>query len=254
MGTGGYRMGSPHTTVESCHSFSAWGQFHWALDGEDDDRFEGGWIIGDDSMTLTWRRDGRHWSQTVQLTWSPCHYGGRRAWLVCPTCHRRVGKLYLPTLIYHRGERVNHFACRHCFSLTYSQRQSRDRYWTLLWRAKRIADRWLIESKDENGFVKPKGMHFNTFHQKVEEYNALIERARTCAFRSMLTDIPVQIADVDSDAKARDSDPGEMAQMNKEMEEVMRAWLDQQATYQMNVAGAEFFRTADEGDISEIAK
>ena len=244
MGTGGYRTGRPHTAVESCHSFSAWGQFDWALEGEDDDRFKGEWTVDGDSVTLTWRRDGRQWSQTVRLTWSPCHYGGRRAWLVCPRCHQRVGKLYLPTLIYRSDERVNRFACRHCFSLTYAQRQSRDRTWPLLWRAERIADRWLVQSKDEKSFVKPKGMHLKTFHQKVKKYNMLMERAGSFAARSMETNVAVQAADVDSRAKADESDPDEITeemwqQLSRDVDMAMRDWLDQQESHQVDVADAE---------------
>ena len=48
----------------------------------------------------------------VQLEWTPCHYGGSRAWFLCPAkgCGRRVAILYLGGAV---------FACRHCYQLRY---------------------------------------------------------------------------------------------------------------------------------------
>jgi hypothetical protein len=41
-------------------------------------------------------RDGRRQQQSVALTSTPCHLGGRRWWFVCPLSGRRVGTLHLP--------------------------------------------------------------------------------------------------------------------------------------------------------------
>lgn len=30
----------------------------------------------------------------LNLTWSDCHFGGKRPWFVCPRCERRVGTVY----------------------------------------------------------------------------------------------------------------------------------------------------------------
>ena len=54
----------------------------------------------------------------VELTTTPCNFGGVRYWFLCPlvvdgkACRRRVGKLYLPW-----GSR--YFGCRTCHDLTY---------------------------------------------------------------------------------------------------------------------------------------
>ena len=32
--------------------------------------------------------------QHIQVSWTPCRYGGMRPWLHCPHCRRRVAKLY----------------------------------------------------------------------------------------------------------------------------------------------------------------
>jgi hypothetical protein len=50
----------------------------------------------------------------VWIEWTPCNYGGKRPWLVCPRgCGHRVAILY-----YREG-----LACRHCRQLTYESRQ-----------------------------------------------------------------------------------------------------------------------------------
>jgi len=46
---------------------------------------------------------------SVNLTYTPCHFGGVRPWMLCPGCHRKV-------LILYAGSTC--FRCRHCFRLT----------------------------------------------------------------------------------------------------------------------------------------
>jgi hypothetical protein len=59
--------------------------------------------------------------QRVPITWTNCHFGGRRPWFVCSVrvdgkhCGRRVAVLYLG------GEL---FACRSCYRLVYESQQS----------------------------------------------------------------------------------------------------------------------------------
>ncbi len=72
--------------------------------------------------------DGRksNYDYKIELQTTPCHYGGRRWWFVCPLsvngryCGRRVGKLYLPP-----GGR--YYGCRHCHDLTYRSSQESDK-------------------------------------------------------------------------------------------------------------------------------
>jgi len=65
------------------------------------------------------RGEPEYMSYPVSLVYTECHFGGSRPWFVCPgwrdgvSCHRRVGKLYMPP-----GEDV--FLCRHCYDLTYA--------------------------------------------------------------------------------------------------------------------------------------
>ncbi|MBA4419403.1 MAG: hypothetical protein C0392_16085 [Syntrophus sp. (in: bacteria)] len=59
----------------------------------------------------------------AQLDSTPCYFGGRRWWFICPlvingrACNRRAGILYL--------KNGKYFGCRHCYNLTYtSQKES----------------------------------------------------------------------------------------------------------------------------------
>jgi hypothetical protein len=57
----------------------------------------------------------------VQLTTTPCNFGGVRYWFICPLsrngvyCGRRVAKLYC-------APGKNYYGCRHCYNLSYESR------------------------------------------------------------------------------------------------------------------------------------
>jgi hypothetical protein len=57
----------------------------------------------------------------IQLTTTPCHFGGVRYWFICPLvingayCGRRTGTLYIVS-------GGNYFGCRHCYDLSYESR------------------------------------------------------------------------------------------------------------------------------------
>lgn len=61
----------------------------------------------------------------IPLTTTPCNYGGKRYWFICPWykngnyCGKRVGVLY---------KDGDYFACRHCYNLTYSSRNLSGNY------------------------------------------------------------------------------------------------------------------------------
>jgi hypothetical protein len=50
----------------------------------------------------------------VPITWTACHFGGRRPWFVCPHCGRRIAVIYIA------GEYV---AGRRCLGLVYASQQ-----------------------------------------------------------------------------------------------------------------------------------
>ncbi len=106
-------------------------------------------------------------TQTVTLDWTPCHYGGQRAWFLCPGCERRAG------ILYGGGESLR---CRHCSDLTYSSQKERrpDR---LLRKAQKI--RGLLGQSGDLGEVirfKPKNMHYKTFDRLRREADEAVRR------------------------------------------------------------------------------
>lgn len=70
-------------------------------------------LMHQDEGTATLHFDVAHWSrrtgprvQRVQIVSTPCRFGGRRWWWLCPATGRRCAKLYLPnggTLFLSRG-------------------------------------------------------------------------------------------------------------------------------------------------------
>ena len=106
------------------------------------------------------RSNGGEWrpmEYPVCLEWTGLHFGGRRAWFLCPAkgCGRRVAVLFGGSI----------FACRHCQKLAYAcQRETADD------RAMRRADTirrrlgWGAGIANPAG-SKPKGMHWRTFER-----------------------------------------------------------------------------------------
>jgi len=114
-----------------------------------------------DRVILDYRHqcNGSEWKSQnypIRIEWTPCYYGGARAWFLCPAngCGKRVAKLYINGAI---------FACRHCYKLAYAcQRETYDD------RAARRADTirrrlgWDVGILNLNG-GRPKGMHYRTY-------------------------------------------------------------------------------------------
>jgi len=75
------------------------------------------------NYTSTDRHSGEktHYDYKINLTTTPCHFGGVRYWFICPLnvngvyCGRRTGMLYL-------ASGGHYFGCRHCYNLSYVSR------------------------------------------------------------------------------------------------------------------------------------
>ena len=102
----------------------------------------------------------------VIVEWTPCNFGGARAWFLCPGqgCGRRVAILH--------GCSSTCFACRHCHELAYECQRETDGD-----RALRRADNirrclgWKVGIANPVG-DKPKGMHWRTFARLKAEHDA----------------------------------------------------------------------------------
>ena len=119
------------------------------------------YIMEADRMVLIYRYrpHGGEWEpveQAISFDRTPCNYGGFRTWFLCPHCRRRVA------LIYGAGK---YFLCRHCYNLTYASQQE-DEATRLIRKARKIRER-LGASNDlmEPILLKPKNMHWATFHR-----------------------------------------------------------------------------------------
>ena len=116
------------------------------------------------------RSGGGEWKSEnypVRVEWTPCNYGGSRAWFRCPAvgCGRLVAILYGGTI----------FACRHCYKLAYAcQRENLDDRATR--RADKIRDRLKWEPGILNGYgIKPKGMHWRTYQRLTIQHDAHVD-------------------------------------------------------------------------------
>jgi hypothetical protein len=96
--------------------------------------------------------DREQMSYSVEIVWTPCNYGGKRPWFLCPVslCRRRVAVLY--------GGRV--FACRKCHDLVYETQHETD-YSRALRKLHKIM-RGLGGEPGESFPDKPRGMHWRT--------------------------------------------------------------------------------------------
>lgn len=80
-------------------------------------------IAGRDAVTLDYRvkgpqdADWRPIRDRIPLAWTPCTYGGERAWFVCPGCQRRRAILY---------SAAGRFRCRRCHDRAYGSTREDD--------------------------------------------------------------------------------------------------------------------------------
>jgi hypothetical protein len=130
---------SDRRTVEECKSITtkflnkhhhfdggiSWGGVSWRRNGEKTGSI--GFVVstveGDEYIRFQYTQTDRSTDEKTEfdykawLTWTPCYFGGRRWWFICPlvvngrVCGRRVGSLHLGSGKY--------FGCRHCYNLTY---------------------------------------------------------------------------------------------------------------------------------------
>ena len=104
--------------------------------------------------------------ETLDVGYTPCRYGGRRAWFLCTKlgCGKRVAILYQ----HPRG-----FRCRHCCGLDYQSHRERA-YDRTLRRSRRLRARAGGGVNVVNLFPpRPKGMHWATYERLLRSEAAL---------------------------------------------------------------------------------
>lgn len=106
--------------------------------------------------------------QRVPITWTACHFGGRRPWFVCSVyssgryCGRRVAVLYGAGVL---------FACRRCYGLAYASQQESVHHRGLE-KARKIRMRLGGNANILDEFPeKPAHMHWRTYERLHRAYN-----------------------------------------------------------------------------------
>ncbi len=109
-------------------------------------------------MSITASND--YGSFKLNLTHSPCNYGGHRFWFLC-SCGKRCTKLYF---------KLRTYACRQCQQLNYISQQWNKSDIPLL-RVRQLRNRlqWSQDLRDWPIYQKPKNMHYKTFAALVRE-------------------------------------------------------------------------------------
>jgi hypothetical protein len=122
-------------------------------------------MVRDDFLTLSyrWRDPGDEWqemSHRIQLEHTRCHFGGRRPWMRCPRCGRRVAVLYIagaPT------------GCRRCLNVAYESQCEDEAGRAQLMMQK--VERKLM-SLDRDALHRPPRMRQRTFDILCDRYDA----------------------------------------------------------------------------------
>lgn len=114
----------------------------------------------------------------IQVTTTPCNYGGVRYWFLCGSCYEKVGVLYFTGKCW---------KCRKCGNLVYSSQQgTKTDFWYWYFKAFKVArqidkDFWI----DGFDFLfrhlylfpsKPKYMKWSKYDKLKEQYNEYAER------------------------------------------------------------------------------
>lgn len=117
-----------------------------------------------DGVSVHLRSESDTRRQSIQLTTTPCHFGGRRHWFLCPDCDRRVAVFYLAS---------DRWSCRICGGVRYSCHQEVPI--ARLTRRLQGVRRKLGVSTNlfERPRFKPKGMHWVTFGKLIRQERQL---------------------------------------------------------------------------------
>jgi hypothetical protein len=175
------------TACESCESIDV---RRWHREGRlrADQNFSCSWTCGGEpfgSINVRTERDtvilmyrSRSWGATewksveqrVPVTWTDCHFGGRRPWFICSAysdgryCGRRVAVLY---------GLQEYFACRRCYGLAYSSQQEPIHERGLI-KARKIRTRLGGDINIFSPFPeKPPRMHWSTY-QRLDKFITLL--------------------------------------------------------------------------------
>lgn len=113
----------------------------------------------------------------VEIEFEQCTYGNHRFYFKCPICSKRR------TILYYKGDDLG---CRECLNLNYnSSRRSRNKLEEIRHKMIDIHIKLDTEHSIDNLYPKkPKGMHFKTYYNLIEE----LQHLESC-FNIMMNEI-----------------------------------------------------------------
>ena len=133
------------------------GSLSWSCNGEPNGSIRFTTLANGIQLNYRHRNYGEDWEEVeevIHFEYTSCNYGGKRTWLLCPGCHKRVA------IVYGAGK---YFLCRHCYDLNY-QTQHEDYYDRQISKSHEIRRKLGGEAGAANPFPeKPKGMHWKTY-------------------------------------------------------------------------------------------
>jgi hypothetical protein len=143
---------------------SSWGALHWS---RGDNRYASiNFWTSPESITLSYTYNKTEdVKQNIEITTTPCNYGGVRKWFICPACGRRCA------VIYSAGK---YFACRVCCNLNYTSQCESDMF-QLSNKANKLRERLGAKHGIMNPLPnrKPKNMHHKTYAKLMNEIEKL---------------------------------------------------------------------------------
>lgn len=148
------------------------GTLIWRNRGEETGRVD--IRVSSKSITLNYRcrKPGEEWEPMnvkIALECTPCNYGGKRTWMLCPYCQRRCAVLYL-------ADKTP--ACRKCYDLAYYS-EGETRLDRIMRKARKAQEKIGYDKGNLDELIlKPKGMHWKTYERQlevIEEANEFFE-------------------------------------------------------------------------------
>lgn len=122
------------------------------------------------AVTDNWSGEKKDHDYKVYIEWTPCNYGGQRAWFICPDCGENARRLYLKEGI---------FFCRKCHNLNYYSQQisKTDQLMDGIREKIYCIQKKLKAERDplSHWEPRPKGMHFATYQRLLQELRELQE-------------------------------------------------------------------------------
>src|SRR5262249_53251469 len=135
--------------------------------------FGDGWLRLRYSVTDDWTGENVEIDDTLRLTTTRQHLGGRRWWFLCPRTNGRCRMLYLPL-------GAHHFRSRRIYRLGYAVERE-GKYDRSLRRVRKLHLRLGGDPADGEHPDKPKRMRWKT-------YSRLIAEAARCGLHALTTD------------------------------------------------------------------